>query len=399
MLSMVLLVLLLCFEPAKAGLLEPAKAAMFSLLLQPAKARPPLPWWRVRVWENRYFLCNPDGWIRELEDEEADELDDVFDDNTAASKYVWAESAQHLAGNCWRVSWEEPRYWWYQYQTPNNAGTPDYYQHWEDWISWQPVQGYGARSQPGQGYGQYSQSSNQPAQGYRSTRSNSRPPARRPTNEPAKAAPKKDVLQHMYRGQGAKMKRTARRALLAAGLEVPGNLKPGKAITDLPEPEKARAKALQKRLKELRFSKQYSTSQVEWEVGQIKAQLHGLLGPQDESEDDEDEVELERAEQVNKELQAAIEMAKQMSEALTQQCNGTMKTEESTPMEPAQATPMEPAQATPVEPAKADEMPTGDTEESEAEEEEEKGWHRVGDTKKKKKQKLKKTSKEPEKNN
>ena len=104
MLSMVLLVLLLCFEPAKAGLLEPAKAAMFSLLLQPAKARPPLPWWRVRVWENRYFLCNPDGWIRELEDEEADELDDVFDDNTAASKYVWAESAQHLAGNCWRVS-------------------------------------------------------------------------------------------------------------------------------------------------------------------------------------------------------------------------------------------------------------------------------------------------------
>ena len=124
MLSMVLLVLLLCFEPAKAGLLEPAKAAMFSLLLQPAKARPPLPWWRVRVWENRYFLCNPDGWIRELEDEEADELDDVFDDNTAASKYVWAESAQHLAGNCWRVSWEEPRYWWYQYQTPNNAGTP-----------------------------------------------------------------------------------------------------------------------------------------------------------------------------------------------------------------------------------------------------------------------------------
>ena len=144
MLSMVLLVLLLCFEPAKAGLLEPAKAAMFSLLLQPAKARPPLPWWRVRVWENRYFLCNPDGWIRELEDEEADELDDVFDDNTAASKYVWAESAQHLAGNCWRVSWEEPRYWWYQYQTPNNAGTPDYYQHWEDWNSWQPVQGYGA---------------------------------------------------------------------------------------------------------------------------------------------------------------------------------------------------------------------------------------------------------------
>ena len=203
----------------------------------------------------------------------------------------------------------------------------------------------------------------------------------------------------MYRGQGARMKRTARRALLAAGLEVPGNLKPGKAITDLPEPEKARAKALQKRLKELRFSKQYSTSQVEWEVGQIKAQLHGLLGPQDESEDDEDEVELERAEQVNKELQAAIEMAKQMSEALTQQCNGTMKTEESTPMEPAQATPMEPAQATPVEPAKADEMPTGDTEESEAEEEEEKGWHRVGDTKKKKKQKQKKTSKEPEKNN
>ena len=47
MLSMVLLVLLLCFEPAKASLLEPAKAALLLGLLEPAKARPPLPWWRV----------------------------------------------------------------------------------------------------------------------------------------------------------------------------------------------------------------------------------------------------------------------------------------------------------------------------------------------------------------
>ena len=187
------------------------------------------------------------------------------------------------------------------------------------------------------------------------------------------------------------MKRTAR-ALQKAGLEVPDSLKPGKAITDLPEPEKAEAKALQKRLKELRFSKQYSTSQVEWEVSQIKARLHEILGPVEESKDDEDE--LERAEQVNKELQVAIEMAKSLSETLVQQCNGTVKPEEATPIEPAQATPSQAAQDTPVEPAKADEMPTGDTEESEEEE-----WQQVGETKKNKKKQHKKNKKETEKNN
>ena len=185
------------------------------------------------------------------------------------------------------------------------------------------------------------------------------------------------------------MKRTAR-ALQKAGLEVPDSLKPGKAITDLPEPEKAEAKALQKRLKELRFSKQYSTSQVEWEVSQIKARLHEILGPVEESKDDEDE--LERAEQVNKELQVAIEMAKSLSETLVQQCNGTVKPEEATPIEPAQATPSQAAQDTPVEPAKADEMPTGDTEESEEEE-----WQQVGETKKNKKKQHKKNKKETEK--
>ena len=185
------------------------------------------------------------------------------------------------------------------------------------------------------------------------------------------------------------MKRTAR-ALQKAGLEVPDSLKPGKAITDLPEPEKAEAKALQKRLKELRFSKQYSTSQVEWEVSQIKARLHEILGPVEESKDDEDE--LERAEQVNKELQVAIEMAKSLSETLVQQCNGTVKPEEATPIEPAQATPSQAAQDTPVEPAKADEMPTGDTEESEEEE-----WQQVGETKKTRKSNIKKTKKKQKK--
>ena len=73
----------------------------------------------------------------------------------------------------------------------------------------------------------------------RGRRSYSRPPQRRPPNEPPKAAPKADAYQHMYRGQGARIKRTARRALQKAGLEVPESLKPGKAITDLPEPEKA----------------------------------------------------------------------------------------------------------------------------------------------------------------
>ena len=392
MLSMVLLVLLLCFEPAKASLFEPAKATLFlGLCMQPAKARPPLPWWRCRVWENKYWLCSPDGWGRQLDDDESEEIEEIFDNDAAAAKYVWGESAQHVAGNCWRVSWEEPGYFWYQYQTPNNAGTPDYYQHWEDWNSWQPVQGYGSRSQA-HGYGSHS-SSSQPAQGYQSSRraqsrSNSKPPARRPPNEPAKAAPKGDPYHHMYRGQGARMKRTARRALEKAGVEVPDSLKPGKDVADLPEPEKAEAKALQKRLKELRFSKQYSTSQVEWEVSQIKARLHELLGPQDESEEEEIEVDLERAEEANMKLQQAIEMAKQMSEALAQQCNATaVKPEQATPMEPAQATsiepaqatPVEPAQTTPVEPAKADDLPTGDTEESEEEPE----WQRVGDTKKK----------------
>ena len=194
----------------------------------------------------------------------------------------------------------------------------------------------------------------------------------------------------MYRGQGARSKRTARRALQAAGLEVPSSLKPGKAVNDLPEPEKAEAKALQKRLKELRFSNRYSTSEVEWEVSQIKARLHELLGPGDGDEEDEEEDELAKAEQVNKELQHAIEVAKARTGTLNQQCNETPVKEEpekakpaqTTTAQPAEATTTQPAGAAQVEPAKANgSLPTGDTEESEEEEE----WQKVGEKKTKRK--------------
>ena len=406
MLSMVLLVLLLCFEPAKASLFQPAKATLFlGLCMQPAKARPPLPWWRCRVWENKYWLCSPDGYGRGLTEEEEDEIEEIFDRNTDAAKYVWQQSSEHLAGNCWRVSWDEPL-WWYQYEEPHNAGTPDYYQHWEDWNAWQPERGYVRRTEPAQGYG-HSSSRSQPAQGYqwpfqrqgqprarsrapsRARRSQSRPPDKRP-HQPAKAAPKADAYQHMYRGQGARSKRTARRGLQAAGLEVPSSLKPGKAVNDLPEPEKAEAKALQKRLKELRFSNRFSTSEVEWEVSQVKARLHELLGPGDGDEEDEEEDELAKAEQVNKELQHAIEMAKTLTGALNQQCNETpvkeepekAKPAEANTAQPAEATTTQPVEATQVEPAKANgSLPTGDTEESEEEEE----WQKVGEKKTKRK--------------
>ena len=175
----------------------------------------------------------------------------------------------------------------------------------------------------------------------------------------------------------------------AAGLEVPSSLKPGKAVNDLPEPEKAEAKALQKRLKELRFSNRYSTSEVEWEVSQVKARLHELLGPGDGDEEDEEEDELAKAEQVNKELQHAIEVAKALTGTLNQQCNETpvkeepekAKPAETTTAQPAEATTTQPAGAAQVEPAKANgSLPTGDTEESEEEE-----WQKVGEKKNKKK--------------
>ena len=164
--------------------------------MQPAKARPPLPWWRCRVWENKYWLCSPDGYGRGLTEEEEDEIEEIFDRNTDAAKYVWQQSSEHLAGNCWRVSWDEPL-WWYQYEEPHNAGTPDYYQHWEDWNAWQLERGYVRRTERAQGYG-HSSSSSQPAQGYqwpfqrqgqprarsrapsRARRSQSRPPDKRP---------------------------------------------------------------------------------------------------------------------------------------------------------------------------------------------------------------------------
>ena len=182
----------------------------------------------------------------------------------------------------------------------------------------------------------------------------------------------------------------------AAGLEVPSSLKPGKAVNDLPEPEKAEAKALQKRLKDL-----FSTSEVEWEVSQVKARLHELLGPGDGDEEDEEEDELAKAEQVNKELQHAIEMAKTLTGALNQQCNETpvkeepekAKPAEANTAQPAEATTTQPVEATQVEPAKANgSLPTGDTEESEEEEEEE--WQKVGE-KKSKKKKAKKSKKNP----
>ena len=202
----------------------------------------------------------------------------------------------------------------------------------------------------------------------------------------------------MYRGQGTRAKRTARRLLLQAGLDVPDSLKPGKAVDDLPEPEKAEAKALQKRLKELRFSRKFSTCEVEWEVSQIKGRLHELLGPSSLEEDEEDE--LETANQVNKRLLQTIQEAKEWAE----QCKPTVKEE---PAEAAQPAAAEPGQAAAVEvaeapavgepgkadavdePGKVDEPPTGDTEES-AEEEEEEDWVTVGDKKRRRKNQQKK---------
>ena len=204
----------------------------------------------------------------------------------------------------------------------------------------------------------------------------------------------------MYRGQGARAKRTARRLLLQAGLEVPDSLKPGKAVNDLPEPEKAEAKALQERLKELRFSRKFSTCEVEWEVSQIKGRLHELLGPSSLEEDEEDE--LETAKQVNKRLLQTIEEAKEWAE----QCKPPVKEEpaeaaKAAAVEPGQAAVVEPAEAPAVgepgkadavgEPGKADEIPTGDTEESEEEED----WQKVGEKKKKKKKASKKPKNNP----
>ena len=104
------------------------------------------------------------------------------------------------------------------------------------------------------------------------------------------------------------------------------------------------AKALQKRLKELRFSRKFSTCEVEWEVSQIKGRLHELLGPSSLEEDEEDE--LETAKQVNKRLLQTIEEAKEWAE----QCKPPVKEE---PAEAAQAAAVEPGQAAAVEPAEA----------------------------------------------
>ena len=184
--------------------------------------------------------------------------------------------------------------------------------------------------------------------------------------------------------------------MLQAGLDVPDSLKPGKAVDDLPEPEKAEAKALQKRLKELRFSRKFSTCEVEWEVSQIKGRLHELLGPSSLEEDEEDE--LETANQVNKRLLQTIQEAKEWAE----QCKPTVKEEPAEAAQPAAAEPgqaaaVEPAEAPAVgepgkadavdEPGKADELPTGDTEES-AEEEED--WVTVGEKKRRRKNQQKK---------
>ena len=165
---------------------------------------------------------------------------------------------------------------------------------------------------------------------------------------------------------------------------MPDSLKPGKAVKDLLEPEKAEAKALQKRLKELRFSTQYSTRQVEWEVSQIKARLHELLGP---ASDVDEEDELEKATEVNKQLMEAIAMAKAMQESLAQSSQNSSllaaqaEPAKAAPAKPEEAAPVEPEEAAPVEPA----LPTGDTEESSGDE-----WTKVKKDKKKEKTDTKK---------
>ena len=217
--------------------------------------------------------------MRELDDDEEEELEDIFDANGAAGKYVWQQSSECLAGNCWAVSWNQPEYWWHDYRVAQLTitstgrigviGLPASLH--KAMITAAAVSlhkamikamvltaaaaavsldkatsglstdldtpGRGPSPGPGPGPRARSQS-----RGQLRGRPNSRPPLRRPPNEPAKAAPKADAYQQLYRGQGARAKRTARRLLLQAGLDVPDSLKPGKAAAPaVGEPGKADA--------------------------------------------------------------------------------------------------------------------------------------------------------------
>ena len=81
-------------------------------------------------------------------------------------------------------------------------------------------------------------------------------------------------------------------ALQQAGLKVPDSLKPGKAIDDLDPEVREEAKELQKRLKELTWSPSLPARAMQLEIANVKKKPKELLAEKKE-EDEEEEVEEE----------------------------------------------------------------------------------------------------------
>ena len=249
--------------------------------LQPAMAPPPgaeFPWWGCRIWEDKAYMCSPEGWCRQLSWEEEDQLKHYVNTFEHVEEYIYGHSQLCEASNGWAVPEERPFWNWEtnQYQHPGftrnrPARSPSIRR------PRSPSRGpRRPKEEPARASGSRSAPRRQEAAG-----ATKREPADR---QPARA----DPFQHMFRGHGSKIKRAARRALQQAGCEVPNALKPGKAIEDLPRERQNEARSLQRLLKELRYSEK-PLRVVQQEVEKTKARLHHLLHDEPSDEGDEEE--------------------------------------------------------------------------------------------------------------
>ena len=299
------------FQPVKALLLEPVKAlTLLMVLLQPVKAPPPggrpprpyIPWWRVRMDRaGDLYLCYPNGFWRELDQEEAEEVEQWMIDSEAIDDYYITHQTQwcEQSGN-WQVPFAHPLWSlaWQGYQFPGfdhsqAPGHVDYYAAWEQesghWVlACMPGSSASSSTQPGKGYGKNPYGGAQPGKGY--------PKGSQPAKGSSKGKPGKkgspgvkDVLGDLTRGAGSRARRDARRALEEAGLKVPDSLKPGKAIDDLDPEARDEAKDLQRRLKELTWSSSLPARSMQLEIANVKKKLKELLTKEEEEEEEDEQ--------------------------------------------------------------------------------------------------------------
>ena len=107
----VLLVLLACSpKPATGSIAEKSLHKALVVVLFSATPKPvrgyPFEWWRVRVWNGKYFFIYRSGFFEELKEWEVESLEEAFVTEPEMAVYITGQSQMN-----WGNVGEYPPYW------------------------------------------------------------------------------------------------------------------------------------------------------------------------------------------------------------------------------------------------------------------------------------------------